>query len=156
MKNFLTTLIIAYSGFALLIFLAVKVFMLFLDPISSNVEVARIISPDQNLVAFVIETNGGATTSFGYVVKIQGRHQAPDLSKNVASLYGAVRSSCAYGVDLEWQSNDVLLIKYLEAKNVKFTSDTIIIRDKNINVKLISGITNSSAPCGGMEYSLKR
>src|ERR1700753_1241865 len=53
----------------------------------SSYEVAHLFSPDGSLEASVTETNGGATTSFGYEVSV-GVKGSKTLT-HVASLYGA-------------------------------------------------------------------
>src|SRR6267142_6719220 len=61
-------------------------------------EVARVPHPNANVDAVLVETNGGATTSFGYEVFIFPRGQKPKRSDHaVASLYGAGRNDHAYG-----------------------------------------------------------
>ncbi len=53
-------------------------------------EVARASNSNANVDAVLVETNGGATTSFGYEVFVLPRGQKPKRSDHVvASLYGA-------------------------------------------------------------------
>lgn len=76
----------------------------------SKDEVARIVSPSGNVEAVLFETNGGATTSFGYEVFVVERGAKPSGSPAV-SLYGAVRNQHAYGANLKWSSPGSLLIR---------------------------------------------
>lgn len=154
MKKLLKILLMIFGGILLLVGAVIAGLMFLFAP--SKVEVGSALSPDKGIVATITEINGGATTSFGYVIKVQNKNQILSFSKDVANLYGAGRSDCAYGVDLEWESNEVLLIKYLDAKNADLFSEKVKVGGRMITVKLVSGITNASAPCGGMEYNLKK
>src|SRR5690348_12320464 len=78
----------------------------------SREEVSRVASPSGDLVATVIEINGGAATSFGYEVRIARKGFSVGGTK-VASLYGAVRNDHAYGVNLRWVSDQELHVEYL-------------------------------------------
>ncbi len=146
-------LILLLVNLAIIIFLATFIGKKIFEP--SRVDVLSVVSLDRDFTASVTEVNGGATTSFGYVIKVKNKNQNSSATE-VANLYGAVRSDCAFGVDLEWQPNNVLLIKYLEAKNVTFPANKIQIDDQTVIIKLIAGISNKSAPCGGMEENLTR
>ena len=42
-------------------------------------EVARVLHPQANVDAVLVETNGGATTSFGYEVFVLSRGQNPNV-----------------------------------------------------------------------------
>lgn len=121
---------------------------------SSSYEVAHVVSPDGRLEAVLNETNGGATTSFGYVVSI-----GPKGSKTrsqVASLYGAIRSEHAYGINLRWQSEKVLSVQYLQAKAIQQVSNTITVDGRQLGIVLQSGVNDSTAPPGGMYYNLSQ
>lgn len=69
-------------------------------PVISRDEVARMSSPDGRLDAIVFETNGGATTSFGYKVEVAKKGSRSGTEG--ANLYGAVRNAQAYGVNIRW------------------------------------------------------
>ena len=120
----------------------------------SRDEVARLPSPDGRVEAVLIETNGGATTSFGYEVRVLEKNG--DGGFEVATLYGALRSENAYGVNLKWGSNTELLIEYLRAKDARLKISTVRSAGRDIRVSLHSGITDSNAPTGGMLYNLER
>jgi len=66
-------------------------------------EVARVSNSNATVDAVLVETNGGATTSFGYEVLILPHGQQPKRSDHaVVSLYGAGRNDHAYGANLRW------------------------------------------------------
>lgn len=121
---------------------------------SSSYEVARISSPNGILNAVLTETNGGATTSFGYEVSV-GITGSKTLDQ-VASLYGAVRNEQAYGVNLSWANNNVLRVQYLRAKAVLNVSRIINVGGHQVEVELQSGVEDAAAPSGGMYYNLTK
>lgn len=119
-------------------------------------EVARIPSSTSNVDAVLVETNGGATTSFGYEVFVLSRGQAPQRSGHpVANLYGAVRSEHAYGVNLRWVSSDTLAVEYLDAQDVHWLNGSVILGGREIKIVLKPGVNDPSAPSGGMLYNLQ-
>ena len=63
-------------------------------------EVARTTSPSGKVDAVLVESSGGATTSFGYAVFVVPAGKSTWLYKKVASFYDAARSEQAYGVNL--------------------------------------------------------
>lgn len=136
-----------------------------LDNMASCEEVQRVTSPDRRFDAILIETNGGATTTFGYLVYVTKagqpfrRHDTPlwwlpnHQQQLVGSLVGAIRNSNAYGANLKWTTAKVLSVEYLTCdqkegfKNVLFDGHPITIQDK-------SGILDATALSGGMGYVL--
>src|SRR5690349_14705648 len=76
----------------------------------SRDEVERVPSPDGRVEAVLIETNGGATTSFGYEVHVVAKGRPP--SEQVAWLYRAGRNETAYGANLKWTDDHELVIEY--------------------------------------------
>jgi hypothetical protein len=119
-------------------------------------EVARVASPDGRLEAILEETNGGATTSFGYVAYLVEKGHSPSESARVASFYGAVRSESAYGVNLVWLTSDELELQYLKAKQSQLIASSPVVGGSRISVRLRPGIGDPSAPSGGMLYNLDR
>ena len=118
---------------------------------SSSYEVAHVASPNGSLEAILTETNGGATTSFGYEVSVGTKGaKKPD---HVASLYGAVRNEQAYGVNLSWTGDHILRVQYLRAKAVHNVSKTINVGGQQVEVELQSGVEDPMAPSGGMHYN---
>jgi len=118
-------------------------------------EVSRVTSPSGSLDAVLIETNGGATTSFGYrvIVARPGWHWR--TGTEVASLYGAIRSESAYGVNLVWQNEDSLSLGYLRAKHEDIELPTLSVAGEDVITTLHPGIEDPNAPPGGMLYNLQ-
>jgi hypothetical protein len=121
----------------------------------SKDEVARVVSPSGNIDAVLFETNGGATTSFGYEVYVVA-HGAQPSGSPVVSLYGAVRNQHAYGANLSWSSSDSLDIEYLSAKSAKVNTQSQPVGTQVVHVALREGTTDNAAPSGGMLYNLRR
>ena len=122
----------------------------------SEDEVARVAAPSGDVEAVIVETNGGATTSFGYGVYVVERRDRPGSSNEVAGFYGAQRSESAYGVNLRWTSNDTLAIEYLDAKSAKLLRPVVRVARRPIGVVLRSGVYDNAAPRGGMLYNLRQ
>jgi hypothetical protein len=105
----------------------------------------------------LVETNGGATTSFGYQVFLLPRDRQPRRGDPaVANLYGAIRSEKAYGVNLRWQDEDTLAVEYLEARNADLRNAELNVSGHAIRIIMKSGITDSVAPGGGMLFNLQK
>jgi hypothetical protein len=117
----------------------------------SRVVVTQVDSPDGSLVASVTETNGGATTDFGYEVDI-ARNWPLRWSHSVAGFYGAGRSDCAYGVNVRWIGNNTLLISYKDARSADADKAAYLL-GRTVRVITKAGVNDPAAPCGGMEYS---
>ena len=143
-----------YRG--MLLALAVFLSSSCLDFDSSFDEVARVTSPTSKFDAVLAETNGGATTSFGYEVFLVPKGEKIARGKGVASFYGAVRSEHAYGVNLKWESSHSLVIEYLEARGATLSQQKITINDEVVSVAMRSGVSDPSAPPGGMLYNLEK
>jgi hypothetical protein len=123
-------------------------------PDASGNEVARVISPDGLVDAVLTESNGGATTSFGYVVALAPRDGSQ--RHHVADLYGATRSPQAYGVNLRWASADHLDIDFFSSKTPPTLYSPVTVSGKRITVTLHSGVIDSEAPPGGMLHNQTR
>jgi len=122
------------------------------DP--SKDEVARVVSPSGKVDAVLFETNGGATTSFGYEIHVVEHGTQPSGSPAV-SLYGSVRSEHAYGANLIWSSPDSLSVEFLSAKSAKVNTRIQSVGTQAIHVVLREGTTDNTAPPGGMLYNLR-
>lgn len=120
---------------------------------ASRDEVQRAQSPDGSVDAILYETNGGATTSFGYEVELLGK--GSHRGERVATLYGATRNQNAYGVNLRWSGNGELRIEYLSAIDARVFHPTMETAGRTIRVVLKSGVEDRSAPSGGMYYNLQ-
>jgi len=119
----------------------------------SRDEVSSVTSPDGQLVASVIEVNGGATTAFGYLIVLAERGLS-GKSQQVASLYGAVRNDSAYGVNLRWTSENELSIEFLDAKTSELLNARPRVAGRQVAVALRPYVRDPTAPAGGMLYNL--
>ncbi len=120
----------------------------------SRDEVARVSSPDGRVDAFLFETNGGATTSFGYEVELGSKHSW--RRKNAARLYGAVRNAQAYGVDLRWENDHTLVIECLKTETPPEIKKSVDVDGRDVQILLHIGVEDKSAPAGGMLFNLHR
>jgi hypothetical protein len=116
---------------------------------ASREEVAWANAPDRRTHAILLETNGGATTSFGYIVELHPAGHQGETPVNAGSLYGATRSECAYGVDLRWLDPSILELRYESAKQVSVPK-SVIVGGRRIHIVTHGGRVNTAAPCGGM------
>jgi hypothetical protein len=83
--------------------------------------VARFVAPSGHFEAVVHETDGGATTEFGYYVvirKIAGWY--PDFRQFLIA-ESAVRADCESGLDLRWHGDDRLEIGFSSASRYNLT-----------------------------------
>jgi hypothetical protein len=122
----------------------------------SRDEVARVRSPSGDIEGLVVETNGGATVSFGYEVHMVQTGRPMSSGPRVALLYGARRNANAFGVNLKWIGPNSLAIEYLEAKSVRIEDASPSIAGRLFKVALVAGINDPIAPAGGMLYNLKK
>ena len=118
-------------------------------------EVARATSPSGKVDAVLVETNGGATTSFGYEIYVVPARGSTWLHKRVAFLYAAARNEQAYGVNLRWARPSDLAIEYLEARQENLALPNIDVAGEQVRVSLRSGVNDLKAPPGGMLYNLE-
>jgi hypothetical protein len=120
-------------------------------------EVARVTNLKAEVDAVLVETNGGATTSFGYQVFLLPRGQKPKRgAESVASLYGAWRSERASGVNMRWDKDDALAVEYLDAQYAFLHNASLNVNGHDLAIGMKSGVTDSAAPGGGMLYNLER
>ena len=115
---------------------------------SESHEVANVASPNGAFKAVVTESNGGATTSFGYDVSVGPNRN--DESKRVATLYGATRNADAYGVNVRWIGDDTLQIEYFKAKAVFNVLNAVEVSGHSVRVVLVGGRLDPAARAGGM------
>jgi len=123
------------------------------QPVSRD-EVARQSSPDGTLEAVLYETNGGATTSFGYQAEIREKNSSRGII--VANLYGAKRNAGAYGLNLKWINDHELELEYLTAISVTVTEPQAKVAGRRVSVSLQNGMEDATAPDGGMLYNLRK
>ena len=120
-------------------------------------EVARVTGPSGKVDAVLVETNGGATTSFGYNIYVVPNGQR--LSKpnaQIAELYGAVRNENAYGVNLRWEGADSVAVEYLKAEKAEVLTESVEVAGERVRIILRPNVADPSAPAGGMLYNLKK
>lgn len=127
---------------------------IFPDYEPSRDEVARVASPSGKVDVVLIETNGGATTSFGYDVFLVPSGGNFNDGTKVAHFYSAGRNKSAYGVNLVWREKQ-LAVEYLDAKIEKLLQNTAIVAGETVKISLRSGVNDPNAPAGGMLYNLK-
>ena len=101
----------------------------------------------------MIDTNGGATTSFGYKVYIVPAGSGTWRGQEVASLYGAVRNENAYGVNIRWITGNSLAIEYLHARQQHVAMAVAEVAGERVKIALRDGISDPTAPAGGMLYN---
>jgi len=116
---------------------------------TSRDEVAWANSPDGRTHAILLETNGGATTSFGYLVELHPADHEGEPPVNAGNLYGAVRSDCAYGIDLHWLDPTTLVLRFDSAKQVRVPY-SVVVGGRRVRIAPQAGYKNDTAPCGGM------
>lgn len=118
----------------------------------SREEVAWANAPDGRTHAILVETNGGATTSFGYILELHSAPHDGTTPVYAGELYGAARSECAYGVDLHWRAPSTLVLGFASAEQVKVPS-SVTVNGRKIQIVTQAGRVNDTAPCGGMAAS---
>lgn len=119
----------------------------------SEVQVARVTSPDNLVDAVVVETNGGATTSFGYNVYLVPRRIGLWYGTHVAFLYGST-SATGEGVDLHWLGPNKLALEYLHARRESLTVGTVDMCGQQFEIMLRPRTINFKAPGASMEHNL--
>ena len=119
-------------------------------------EVARVAAPAGGREAVLVETNGGATTSFGYEVHVVPRGGRPGEENQVARLYGAVRNDSAYGANLRWVGARELRVEYLRARSAELRRPRVRAAGEAVRVALDSGVADPGVPAGGMLWNLQR
>ena len=117
-------------------------------------EVARTTSPSGKVEAVLVESSGGAATSFAYEVFVVPVGKSTLSHKKVASLYGAARSEQAFGVNLRWAGPANLTLEYLTAERQDLLLPNVLVAGEQVRVSLRSGVTDPKAPPGGMRYNL--
>jgi hypothetical protein len=122
----------------------------------SRDEVARVRSPDGDVEAVLVETNAGATTSFGYDVLLVPAGGNLEEGRHTVTLEGATRNPRAYGVNLVWTSPDRLRVEYFEAQWVGRYTSPVSIGAHTIEVGLRDSVVDAAAPPGGMLYNRER
>src|SRR5258706_11291865 len=118
-------------------------------------EVARTGSPSGTLDAVLLETSGGATTTYQYAVRLVKKDGGFSESVPAATLVGAARNEQAYGVNLRWESSTVLRIEYQSATSTTTSQAPLIVNGIPVTVVLHPGVIDPNAPPGGMYFNLR-
>ena len=119
-------------------------------------EVAREESPSGSIDAVLFETNGGATTSFGYLVYLVPHGQRPHRRGEVAMLYGATRNEHAYGASLHWDAPQLLIVEYFRAQRAELRHpEMVVVGADTVDVGFRAGVADTLAQPGGMLHNLK-
>jgi hypothetical protein len=118
-------------------------------------EVARVASADHALEAVLSESSGGATTTFTYHVHVVAAGGA--VSGNpLAILVGATRNAEAYGANLAWSGARRLEVRFLDAKSTRRDDAALATLGNGVELVLMPGLSDASAPAGGMRYNRER
>lgn len=129
--------------------------------IVSHDEVARSLSPDKKFECVVFERNGGATTSFGYWIYLRparseaNKNSASEGNLQIANLYGAIRNDNAYGVNIRWKDSQTIIIECLNTKESELHNPARL-NGREFKVILKEGLSDPSAPAGGMLYNIEK
>lgn len=119
-------------------------------------EVLRVASPAHNIDAVLVETNGGATTSFGYEVYLVAKGQNVEGKSRAAFVYGATRNENAYGVNVKWRNPNLLSVEYFRDKGTLSEVKTpFVIDSMPVEVAVQAGVLDPVAPPGGMGFNLR-
>jgi len=116
--------------------------------------VFKVVSPSGEVDAILMETNDGATTSFGYKVFVQEASASSSMIL-VANFYGATRSESAYGVNLVWNTKNILEIQYYKSSSANLVKSGVTLNNIKYLITTKSGVYDKNAPSGGMLYNLK-
>jgi hypothetical protein len=112
-------------------------------------EVVSVVpSPSDKADAVVVETNGGATTSYGYEVHIVPHGATPDRGQEAAYLYGAIGKENRYGVKVRWDGPSRVVVEYLAAKTASVSRPSTVVGGERVAVVLEAGASQrkSSQP----------
>jgi hypothetical protein len=118
-----------------------------------GVEVEKAYSPDAALIAIVREFNGSATH---HLIDLQNRNQIFSLPWKVSSIWDAKKNKCGKSIDIEWKSNDVLLIKYDMDDKKTQAYEMVKVGGRIVNLRYVPRTINASAPCGSMGHNFKK
>jgi hypothetical protein len=112
----------------------------------SNEEIARVRSPSNDLDAVVLETNGGATTAFGYRVHVVPAGRSAFWGAQVAYVESAATCAGARGVAPRWTTADQLDLEYRAARSAHLGSPSLAMKGRMLTVRLAPD-TDAGAPC---------
>ncbi|MFC5060931.1 hypothetical protein [Actinomycetospora atypica] len=116
------------------------------SPSPTRTEVLRVPSADAALDAVVVQTDAGATTSFGYLLSVvpHGCAAAPDPALRVVD---ATRNPAAAGLGVRWTGPRALVVEFLDAR---FADPPTPVTAAGITVDVHPGVPDPAAPPGPM------
>jgi len=114
----------------------------------SHTEIARVTDPTGALDAVVIESNGGATTPFGYGVYLVPHARPVDARDGsaVASFVSAWRPDSARGVRPRWAGPDDLRVEYIEARSAMLDRRAVSLGGRTVQVRLAGDVVYVDRP----------
>jgi hypothetical protein len=121
--------------------------------LSESYEVARVASPEGDVVAVVFEQSGGATVALPLYVELQSRDRVLPGGDLVVTIFGPTRRNHPCGVSPRWKTKDCLVIDYESADWAKLDKSSIEVAGHKISVSLQSGVTTPSEPGACRRYN---
>ncbi len=106
-------------------------------------------SSDGRTHAILIETNGGATTAFGYQVELHPADHQGQRPISAADFYHVV-SDCGYGLGMHWADANTLVLSLRSASQMHVDS-SVMVGGKNIQILVKTGVDDPTDPCRGMK-----
>ena len=106
-------------------------------------------SPDGQTHAILVETNGGATTAFGYLVELHPSNHQGQKPVRVADFY-RVESGCEYGLNMRWADANTLVLGIGSASQMHVARSANV-GGKTIRVVVQTGVGETVDPCRGMK-----
>ena len=113
----------------------------------SREQVAWAKSPDGLTHAILIETNGGATTPFGYLVELHPADHQGQAPVRAVRLMSAT-SQCARGVELRWLDPGTLALRYVSASRIDM-KHSVAVGNKTVRIVAQKETRNPAASCDG-------
>jgi len=117
----------------------------------SLARISTAYSPDNKMIAELVEVETGATLPFIYEVYVASNSFSLwgfVKEQRVVYLYDSRISECGEpGAQIAWASNDQLLIRYFDAKRVSNTVPAVEINGKRIAVTLVPHSNARSSGC---------
>jgi len=120
----------------------------------SHEERAWAASPDGRTHAILIETNGGATTAFGYLVELHPSDHQGEEPIRVADFY-RVDSHCEYGLNMRWKDANTLVLGIGSASQMH-VKGSVSVGGKPIRVVVQTGVNDTADPCRGMKGKARK
>ena len=111
-------------------------------------------SPDGRTHAILIETNGGATTAFGYLVELHPSDHQGQKPVRVADFYRVV-SDCDYGLDMRWADANTLVLR-LRSVSQRHVDNSASVGGKAVRVIVQTGVGDPTDPCSEMKGRSRR